>query len=428
MLGGNMRTRTRDLESVTRAISGDWETQSWTTADPTNVTVNSTPIEFDETVLTGEETTNDVVTPRYLQLRSRGYIINNPYTNSKAVTETGVLVYDQDWRYRNYYSTAFTHTYGHNVPLKLTSISYIPGYLSVPEVLRDNLVSQAISAAWAKVVEAPFQSFVTAAEARKTWDMIYLSCFRLAELINRYRTRQRLLRRGFASAAKLTSLWLEMRYGVRPLVYEIQGAIEAYNTLKLPPRTRYTAMVSDVSTSSGTISWNAGNATYPSTFTMDRESSQEMVVRAGVLTREFSDKISYDRAFGMGIDQLLSGIWEVIPWSFVVDWIFNVANLLASWSPKVHQEVLTSWVVVKTENYQSRKVTNWVRGKINCGTGKYWVSPTTTTLCNSAPDVIRTSVTERIPEPDRPVIPSLNINLSVTKLIDLLALVKSVTG
>jgi hypothetical protein len=420
-----MRTRTRDLGLQTQDVTGVQLDQRWDNADPPNVTEVETPLEFSETVFTGEETTNDVVTPNYLKLRAMGYIINNPYDHTVESVKHGVLVYSQDYGWRNINSTLFGHFYNSNTALLVSDINNIPGYLACPDdVDVDSLSNQAITAAWAKVIEAPFQSFVTAAEMYKTVRTLTGLFQSLFKVIRATRAaRKRIPLHVFNSTAKVASIWLEARYGIRPLVYEIRGAIDAYNAIGDKRRTRYTAAVQGSSEYHDTQSWNAGNAEFESNFTIDRVSTRDVVCRAGVLTHEFGDKIGMSQSFGMGVDQILSGVWEVIPYSFVWDWFFNTAKFVAAWSPKIHQEVLTSWLVVDCNDIQTRKVTNWERGKISFSNPTWvWLDPTATTIGHSSPDVMTTSTRERIPKPERPTIPSLNVRLNVAKLLDILAL------
>lgn len=421
-----MRNRTRALESRTRVITGESVDQTYYTSDPTNITVTETPLEFSETVFSGDETTNDVVTPNFKELRAKGFIINNPYDNTVSSEEMGVLVYDQNYSWRNINSTWFGSRFITNSALDISTISGIPGHLSLDDSIDvEDLIDQAVAKAWAKTVEAPMQLGVTAAEAKKTYDMIRGLVLLSIGILQRYRNKQRLLRRGALQATKLASAWLEVRYGLRPLMYDIKSAIEAYNAIGNRRRSRYTATVVDSADSTDSTSWNAGNATYPSNYTCDRESSREYVVRAGVLTHEHSDKIDVSKAFGLGMDQLYTTAWELVPFSFVVDWFINIADLLAAWSPQVHADVLTSWVTVVRNDNQSRVITGYSRGKVPFSNPTWvWITPTTTTIRQSIPNTIITSYKERIPQPDRPAIPSLNIRLSVAKMVDILALVR----
>jgi hypothetical protein len=129
----------------------------------------------------------------------------------------------------------------------------------------------------------------------------------------------------------------------------------------------------------------------------------------------------------MGADQLLSTAWELVPYSFVVDWFLNTADFLAAWNPSVDVVPLTSWVTIMSEIEQTREITGYERGKVYFSNPTWvWDSSygTHTYRVDSTPEIVKTTSKERIPRPERPLIPSLNIRLNVSKVLDLLALLR----
>jgi hypothetical protein len=107
-------------------------------------------------------------------------------------------------------------------------------------------------------------------------------------------------------------------------------------------------------------------------------------------------------------------IWELLPFSFIIDWFFSVGYTLSSWTSNPGLHPLASFL---TEEY---KIT------------------TTDTLSGvTAPAVIGTAVNDgittqqigmtkteqlikrRIPSPQRAILPHFNLRLDTAKLIDL---------
>jgi len=127
------------------------------------------------------------------------------------------------------------------------------------------------------------------------------------------------------------------------------------------------------------------------------------------------------QAFGLDLDDIAPTMWELVPYSFVVDWFCNISDILAAWSPHSEVRVLASWSKVVDLVTWDWKLSNWRQNPA-------YQEPNTVRegLSVSADDSGRYVHTvrdvTRVSNPDRPVIPTVNVRLDLAKAADLLAL------
>lgn len=208
-------------------------------------------------------------------------------------------------------------------------------------------------------------------------------------------------------------LWLEYRYAIRPLVFEMISALKALKTV-IKKGTRFTSRgfheeqryeVTNYLASNGWVEFNRRVA-------ITRRSNY----RAGVLAN--IDEDINDILAIWGFDQPLQSIYELIPFSFIVDWFFNVGTIIGAWSPKASLSVLSSWIV--EQHYLKTVITldqftplplipdtnYWNYVAVNTDNYYEW----------------GTTIKRRIPTPDRPILPSFNLRLDMAKIADLAAI------
>lgn len=220
------------------------------------------------------------------------------------------------------------------------------------------------------------------------------------------------------SLADLENAYLEARYALRPLCYEVAGIINAGGT-KLT-KTRQTArgshVISKVHTDEkpdmilwyrppGSGTWGIGR------YTESQTTVESYGARAGVLFEVRPNELSFLSLWGL--DQPLEAVWDLTPFSFIIDWFFNVSDIFGSMSHGISSKVLGSWVTTRYERKSVRTVkslnitkgyipelTNW--NDIN-GKGS-WETEITKT---------------RIISPKKPNQVHLNVKLDAPKLLDL---------
>jgi hypothetical protein len=438
-----MRIRERDLESNEfNAYIDYYSHYSWKND------INSVGTRVATQSMSGTEHTEDVVTPDFMARRNSGQIINNLYDNVKSWTTHVPLSFisQQDLVY-NLPSTdhAEYNSNGivlYNDPRRLLNA---PALLPAASVEIDRLKNLAITQVWAKVNSAPAESLVTMAEAAKTIQSVtrlFQAALPLLKKLHQLREMRRnpssiiaILGRAnrryskkkkFVKMAKdlyhadAAKYWLEVRYGLRPIYYDIRDTVKAFNEVGSKRRTRFTATTADSAALSDTVIdvpdvyWGTSLADYL------RTSSRSVVVSAGVLVESKMKTITVKEAFGL--DHWLSLGWELVPYSFVVDWFLNTGAYVAALQGNTTVKPLTSWVTTRDLNTRTVEMTRWDRPKLTDPAYGYW---TNDYLNWSGGKMTQTTQSvHREPNPVMPSLPSLNVRLNTAKLIDILALAR----
>lgn len=163
--------------------------------------------------------------------------------------------------------------------------------------------------------------------------------------------------------------WLEYRYGWRTLAYDLQdihGSLERLASLTSKPNrgASYTANVDTFSQNASSGLYNNPGTT-PSMFatlcSYDAVYSQVRTkwARGTVMLEAVANELAF-------IDPLTTA-WEIVPFSFIVDWFVNIGDLIKAFSPFLSGNVLHGCLshgdtIVETSTYSptdSTMVTNY---------------------------------------------------------------------
>jgi hypothetical protein len=281
----------------------------------------------------GEQTTTtDVVTPGFRRKLNDGAIINNPF-HSLTVKRNA-------------------HYSGHSVRRKSGSGTTIQWYtgdnlygngpdpVSSPAIDVEALKALAGTAAAANVLKPDIDGLVEVAEFKQALSLFNLKRLVLDAHLNRI---GRMVFRGrkYTSrqlAQMIANNWLKYRYGIMPLVRLCDQALHLGKEPK-PLRLVARGSASDSGSNSGTSSETGSfwKVTY------DVQQTLDVTVRAGVLY----EIVSSHNRYGFNFSDLPAAAWELVPYSFVVDWGSNVGNFIRGITPKVGARVLATWTTVK---------------------------------------------------------------------------------
>jgi hypothetical protein len=147
---------------------------------------------------------------------------------------------------------------------------------------------------------------------------------------------------------------MEFRYALRPLVYDAKQVVAALSGDELPDvgRQTFRGYKEDFGSTveNGVLLYSdAGTRVYGR-----QEASTVFQVRAGVLTTiEAISKLNV-----WGLDSIAESAWELMPYSFILDWFFDIGETLASWTPEMGVKKLASWVVTEVTTTQMVRVTS----------------------------------------------------------------------
>lgn len=136
----------------------------------------------------------------------------------------------------------------------------------------------------------------------------------------------------------ITGAWLEWTFGVRPLVSDLQSAYDAYERL-YDEGTRYRMIVAS---GYDTVQNKSPSVTTGSTSLGDRTIFTGLSTQTSLAKVRY--KATYERAldsdwnrpsaakakelFGFSWSEFVPTVWELLPWSFLVDYFTNVGDVL----------------------------------------------------------------------------------------------------
>jgi hypothetical protein len=119
-----------------------------------------------------------------------------------------------------------------------------------------------------------------------------------------------------------------------------------------------------------------------------------------------------------GVDQPLESIYELIPFSFILDWFFNFGNWIAMWTGNAGISPLASWIMESHERIETILTFDWnVIPDDGSIVSSLTVSEPGECLCS-------VKYQRRIPSPYRPLFPPFNVRLDGAKILDLVTIGK----
>lgn len=230
-------------------------------------------------------------------------------------------------------------------------------------------------------VISPFKAPTFLGELKDTLKMLKSPAKALRRGISSYLKRARGIRRSGRTPDRsynkvLSDTWLEYAYGWKPLISDIESAIDAYATLKANPTTLRvygkgeTKVVVDRPLTQSFID------SYRSVVVHDRDSYEAKVIYKGVVVLPIEgggDELTIARlknALGFKLEEFIPTAWELVPFSFVVDTFSNIGTILSSGHGLTAQYAWKSRSVRKT----MRRVCNYTNPKSSAtyATKNFW--------------------------------------------------------
>lgn len=366
----------------------------------------------------------DVNTPKWRKLVSQGVILNNRMA-SVAHSKVAVPLIFTTAGYDNANPKSYiTNVFGqvlpdYNAPVVLEWNSF---FLSLEEFRIQREI--AISKAWSNVDVSEVQVLASLGELPETVIWAASLFRRMNSILNSFATKRvlkdlaRTLGTGKSVLNEMSDIWLELRYAVRPLCYDMQQ-LHAALKHKITKAKRLTARgfnreVETTNTTRFTI--GAYSPTYFTTI-VSRTLTSSANYRAGVL---YSLDSNVDSMMSVwGLDQPLESIWELVPFSFIIDWFFSVGDTLAGLTPNFGTTSLASWV---TEIHKV-KVVDTAGSVTAVSSLSHLQNPVVTKYGSTTTEWVRKM---RVPSPQRATLPHWKLNLNAAKLLDLAAIGRSI--
>lgn len=380
----------------------------------------------------------DIVTPKYRTLQNQGIIINNPMwrevMNYKAGTSDFVMNGMQG-------STRIHSEFSLAVPFVGAVTPLLPDRQALELFFTSNFqddMDLASNRAFANVEVSEAAALASLGELPETLNWMKSILTRgvnLTKMLRRrggsipYAIKAAIMAKPPGSVKKLAkssargsmkaktdavsvfaNLWLEYRYAIRPLIFEMEQCIEALNArLK---NTRQTArgkennetITDNVRTSTTTWSSMIINRTYRV------KTRKRTIFRAGVL---FNIDDDINALFAIwGLDQPLQAAYELVSLSFILDWFFSVGDVIGAYAPKASLTPLSSWCTCR---YVEETQVIPISATVSNRSGYQWDVPMITH--GSASMALQR--TWRKPVAERSLIPTFDLKLDLAKIVDL---------
>lgn len=136
-------------------------------------------------------------------------------------------------------------------------------------------------------------------------------------------------------AEQLADLWLEAQFGWRPLMSDVEGACEALRLIS-NGQSLHTGRISAKGAEDSNVAETHTPITSPSGFRLEdsmREVAHCEVIYRGAIRVKARDPRTMDAALvGFDLSSFLPTAWELIPYSFLIDYFTNVGEIVTGWS------------------------------------------------------------------------------------------------
>lgn len=346
----------------------------------------------------------DIVTPGFAQRSASGDFVYNPmdqlrstYTGGdsgfKASITTGSI--KETWE-------------------EVANVGYF--YFGIPSadpntIDIDNLKTYVSTKTLANIKSSDFMGYVAAAEAQKTLRMLANplgSVKSLLDWISQLRKARRNLRidRGLAGGSRrvngrtfyriarptsgpgkeireprdsivipigeaISGTVLANNLGLRPLMMDIDAILHQIPQAHKLARQTFRATESVEAASTRTQTYYSGAYR----FTANIETKHKVTVRGSVAVEDRFDVLA---DFGLGLASLPESAWEIVPYSFIVDYFINVGDLLSALRAIATQNIVGSTLVTTIETtvvrtWTGTSITNpsWVVERAISGSDQY---------------------------------------------------------
>lgn len=324
------------------------------------------------------ESMYDVVTPGFAQRRASGEIVNNPMSKV-SIRKSGTG--DDGWRFDK-----LADQFG----WELTSDTRVhwndPTTAGADIINVSNLVRNAQTQALAGVQAATVQSMVTIGEGVKTLRMIVSPLRGLQQLLKdserayirdlqRYGNPLNSVMRikGHKRRARALKAWKERNaaikqrkhsvrelefipdmvlaynLGWKPLLNDVDALLHQIPALQYEERRTSRATARDEHEISTNESVSPGNGCL---LHYEQTRKQQVTVRAGVL---YADDFEASHHFGTRLKDVPEAVWELIPFSFLADYVVNLGDFVNAMTKPIGVRILAYYTTIMTSTTVKRR-------------------------------------------------------------------------
>lgn len=281
-----------------------------------------------------------------------------------------------------------------------SGVGFTDAELTIPTYPSTNEKYLALNGAWEKINREDFGIALWLAELRETIEMLRSPLSGFRKLWNEFFHSSRKLSKygGKTLGDSLTSQWLEYRMGITPFILDILAILKLYEDgLTRHERTMEKATRRILDTDGEPVQYYKGNKLYSLPAHMVYISYTETRFQKRAVTARYYYRRNARLAetlarLGFSPAALLAVGWELVPYSFVVDWVFNVGQWLNSIVPAPGIDILGNTVSSK-QTLHSYIVCDWAtyyndgtypKVKVDCASSTF-IEGYTRTVNNPTP-------------------------------------------
>jgi hypothetical protein len=294
---------------------------------------------------------------------------------------------------------------------------HLGGFLpTLGEDLVNYTNERSLSSAYANMNNTEWALSMVAAEANKTVASIALILQRVVKIIIAVKRLDSKYLRKQISQKELENRYMELRYAIRPLFIDVQNAQNAYNKhiSDVPKRYTFRGYAEGTETTTDTLITNPDSANNTYTVTVSRKCETVCDSRSSILCDVHASKLNI-----LGVDQLFETLWEITPWSFIINWFVNIGTFIAAWTPNagIRQlashttHVITFHLSNETDTVETTSAYQVIWDK---DSSFDWSGKQTKLVI----------VKRRSVNPQLSKLPNFNINLDALKILDLIIILK----
>jgi hypothetical protein len=169
-------------------------------------------------------------------------------------------------------------------------------------------------------------------------------------LKNMLRRKTKLISSGYSLVKASTQAWLEGRYGFRPAMMEANGIIQSYAKVRILEKERRLVARSGIPLQANVDVNRTTSVPYINSIEVEERYVFNTVVSAGVIY-DLRDKEAiqfWNHTLGLNLADVPAAIWDLVPYSFVVDWWLGVGQWLKAVMPKPYIHAQANWVTTKS--------------------------------------------------------------------------------
>lgn len=322
---------------------------------------------FDRKVVTTGTRRESVLTPHYFKRRARGEILPvNPLKEVKTqlISQDGSMT-------AVHIGGGGPYQMAGNIPLFCTLGGKVPAWSTVPEppMYNSSVANSLAVTAVSNARQELFDSLTFLAELEKTIEML-TGCVdrytrRLLIVDKHARVAWKTWKRGSLApkstanfADFFSSCWMEWRYGITPLMFDIDALYKQLLELDaLTHRVRGSAEPEPTVIGQTTSAVSGYGFTAGGTSASGGWLSEVEVTRFQRIRPKAKALIELTSSFRCAVDPLVTG-FEVIPYSWMLEWFVNIGELIRSFSPFQQGRVAScsvSFLLDGVVRYQSVK-------------------------------------------------------------------------